>query len=191
MTQWSDLRSRFEEQHVAFPGDGCWLWIGYTDQHGYGTIFGSLTGDAADGREWRAHRLSWELLRGPIPDGMFVLHDCPDGDNPSCVNPAHLWLGTQADNVRDMDEKGRRRSGRGGQQGDEHWTRRRPDLVRRGPDVSAAAAAARRRLSDAQVREIRERRAAGEKATSLAREYGVTAGHVRDICRGRTRTEAA
>lgn len=55
----------------------------------------------------RAHRLAWELLRGPIPAGLNVLHNCPGGDNPRCVNPDHLYLGTQADNIHDSIRKGR------------------------------------------------------------------------------------
>ncbi len=55
------------------------------------------------------HRASWIINVGPIPEGMNVLHNCPGGDNPSCVNPAHLWLGTIADNNHDMMNKGRAR----------------------------------------------------------------------------------
>lgn len=55
-----------------------------------------------------AHRLSWQLLCGPVPDGLKVLHNCPGGDNPRCVNPAHLFLGTQHDNIHDAIHKGRR-----------------------------------------------------------------------------------
>lgn len=81
----------------AGPND-CWLWLGHKMPYGYGT-YGKP--------KQLAHRRAWELTNGPIPDGLMVLHNCPDGDNPSCVNPAHLWLGTQTDNMRDAAAKGR------------------------------------------------------------------------------------
>ena len=80
----------------------CWVWTGNTLGVGYGAIW-----VAAYGRQIGAHRLSWELANGRPPGPMNVLHAC---DNIACVNPAHLSLGTQADNVRDMDTKGRRRT---------------------------------------------------------------------------------
>lgn len=81
----------------------CWLWRGYKPSDGYGRVsWGPRRGSA-----WLTHRVAWELTNGPIPHGLAVLHNCPSGDNPACVNPAHLWLGTQAENLIDMRKKGR------------------------------------------------------------------------------------
>ena len=76
----------------------CWLWKGTTDKDGYGKVMINY-------RSWKASRAAWHLLVGPIPEDMLVLHKC---DVPSCCNPDHLWLGTQSENIRDMDSKGRR-----------------------------------------------------------------------------------
>ena len=75
----------------------CWLWTGYTNQDGYGRIM-------ASGGPVTTHRLSWEIANGPIPDGMCVCHKC---DNPPCVRPSHLFLGTQIKNIKDRDKKDR------------------------------------------------------------------------------------
>ncbi len=82
----------------------CWIWIGYTDSKGYGKML-------AFGQNF-AHRVSWIIHNGSIPEGMCVLHDCPGGDNPTCVNPNHLWLGTKGDNNRDRNLKGRQSRGK-------------------------------------------------------------------------------
>jgi hypothetical protein len=82
----------------------CWLWKRGRNRRGYGRY-------AVRGRHVAAHRFSWELHNGPIPDGLFVLHNCPGGDNPSCVNPAHLWLGTHEENMADMLAKRLRAAG--------------------------------------------------------------------------------
>lgn len=78
---------------------GCWEWSGTRNSGGYGDI-------RVDCRTTKAHRYSWEIHNGPIPAGMLVCHKC---DNPPCVNPSHLFLGTARDNVNDMIKKGRAR----------------------------------------------------------------------------------
>ena len=80
---------------------GCWIWKGCRTSAGYGQI---RTGGLKDGKALYAHRMMWETIYGNIPESMEVLHKC---DNPSCVNPTHLFLGTQADNINDCVRKGR------------------------------------------------------------------------------------
>lgn len=119
--------------------ESCWLWTASTaiKGHGHLRIDGALVG---------AHRFSWELHHGPIPDGLFVCHTC---DNPPCVNPAHLFLGTSADNATDMVAKGRGKSARGA----EHY---------------------HTTFTEETVRLIRARAAAGETNRALAAEFGVS-----------------
>lgn len=88
---------------TATTANGCWQWTRSTQGNGYGTVrYGT-------GMK-RAHRVAWILVHGPIPAGMCVLHRC---DNPPCINPDHLRLGTQAENLCDMFRKKRQRQARG------------------------------------------------------------------------------
>lgn len=116
----------------------CWLWTGSTDSSGYGNF-------RVAQRATRTHRYSWELHRGPIPDGLQVLHHC---DVRRCVNPDHLFLGTNDDNVADKVAKGRNVSFSGSRNG------------------SA-------RLTEDQVASIRQAYQPG-LAKVLARQYGVS-----------------
>ena len=94
--QMGNLRGVPFDQRYQTDEKGCWLWIGGTNQDGYGAF--------ARYGEKRAHRVSWVMHRGPIPAGMHVLHTC---DVPGCVNPDHLFLGTHQDNMADLRSKGR------------------------------------------------------------------------------------
>lgn len=130
----------------------CLVWIGCCDKKwGYGKI-------KIKGRDLSVHRVAWELLNGPIPGGLHVLHSC---DNPPCLRGEHLFLGTQADNNKDMRIKGRQARG-----------------IKNG----------RGKLTDDEVVAIRKAYAAGGiTASSLANKYPVTRGYIRDIVTERCR----
>ena len=137
-------------------GDCCWVWIGWRDRNGYGKIRDRTGGKF---RDLFAHRVSWEVLYGPIPDGLCVLHRC---DNPCCVNPKHLFLGTSADNVHDMISKGRfvvppRQGSRNG----------------------------RARLTENQIVQIRDLIEQGVPRKQIAEMFGVSVSAINHIARRR------
>jgi hypothetical protein len=130
------LRERLARQYTVHPS-GCWLWTGAMNKvTGYGQI-------KLNYKTLRAHRASYEVHVGPIPPGMIVCHSC---DNPPCVNPAHLFLGTHRDNTRDKLRKGR-------------------------ANLPVGEGHTRSRLTAAAVREIRT---SGETGRALARKFGVS-----------------
>lgn len=145
---------------VALPDsigtDQCWDWLGKPHDSGYGRF-------SIGHRIIRAHRFAYELVVGPIPDGLFVCHSC---DNRLCCNPAHLWLGSCADNLADMVRKGR--SATGEKNGMKKHPERTPQGIRNG---SA-------KLTERQVIEIRESELS---AVTIAIQYKVSYGLVKMI----------
>jgi len=134
--------------------NSCWLWTGAKRNKGYGAFSYTENGKLVQDR---AHRYSYRLHKGDIPPGMFVLHKC---DTPACVNPDHLFLGTNNDNIKDMLRKGRHISGgtHCGEAGD--W--------RRGTEHHAA------KLTPDDVREMRRLYAEGGWSYSqLGKRFGV------------------
>ncbi|KKM80701.1 hypothetical protein LCGC14_1337240 [marine sediment metagenome] len=121
---------------ISDDPDVCWVWIHTMDSDGYGCL-------NFHGKRWAAHRLSWTLQHGPIPQRLMIIHSC---DNRSCVNPDHLRPGTAQENSTDMVVRGRSRPG---------------------------SQNANAKLTEAAVIEIRRRRKAGERGIDLAVEFRV------------------
>ena len=133
--------------------DECWPWQAASTTKGYGIYTRGKLGK----RRVYAHRYAYEMLVGPIPDGMFCMHKC---DNPSCVNPKHLTVGTCSDNLRDMVMKGR------SSRGEKRWCAK---------------------LTEDDVRAIRTRYATGKVSTySLAGEYGASQSAIQLVVHHKT-----
>lgn len=128
--------------------DACWLWTGCRAGNGYGRM-------SVGGRQRPAHRIAWTIANGPIPEGLFVCHTC---DNPPCVNPAHLFLGTHRENMKDMASKGRSTAGE-----------RHPKA----------------KLTEADVREIRHLCGGGMPQRRVAAQFGLCQQHVSELAAGK------
>lgn len=129
--------------------ENCIEWTGAKSGDGYGTV-------SVDGKQKAAHRVAWENANGPIPSGLWVLHKC---DNPLCVNPDHLFIGTAKDNTQDCIRKGRRNTQRGS---------RLPQS----------------KLDEETVRRIKQLRGT-KRQSQIAREFGVSDASVSLIMSGK------
>ena len=130
------IQKRFWTKVQKSGENDCWIWKAATDKDGYGKFKIKTT-------TTRANRVAYELAKGPIEDSLIILHSC---DNPPCVNPNHLSIGTKADNHQDMVNKGRKKYFFG----DENGARKHPERLRRGEDHAMA------KLNWEQVEHIRE-----------------------------------
>lgn len=147
----------FARYHIPEPNSGCWIWLACLNNKGYGLL-------QSGGYKGYAHRYSYEVAHGKIPQGMHVCHRC---DNPACVNPDHLFLGTASENMSDCLRKGRHAS----QTGKTQYAR--------------GTQAARSKLDPAQVKRIRELQGiVGQR--KIARAFGVTKTAIREIHNRRT-----
>lgn len=159
------MKKRPFESFLQTTEGGCLEWNGVTlksngrDSHRYGRTF-------HNGRKQLAHRVAYERAFGEIPDGLCVLHRC---DNTLCCNPDHLFLGTHAENMRDMTNKGR--------------------ASHKAGSKLFGSSNPRTKLSDSQVEEIRKARAAGATVTALAAANGVHHSYVSRLARGIRRTK--
>jgi len=130
-------KERIEAKVLRIPEAGCWVWMGSTQVRGYGEII-------SNNRKHLAHRASYEAFVGKIPKGMYVCHAC---DNVACVNPNHLFLGTQKQNLQDMASKGR-----------STWGEKNPMA----------------KLTEEQVKEIKQGFATGKTDTELAKQFNIS-----------------
>lgn len=151
------LKERFQAKIVVGEPDDCWPWnASKTKKMGYG----KFARGGKNGGWVEAHRVAYELACGPVPDGIQVLHKC---DYPPCCNPAHLFLGTTLDNIKDKVQKKRHR-----------WKSHRGE------------ANGRAKLTLTKAAEMRRRAANGESRASLARRFGVSWPVADSVVKGKT-----
>ena len=159
------VAERLELKSSPIPFSGCKIWYGASVPAGYGVI-GHLK------RYTYTHRVAWELANGPIPAGLFVLHRC---DQPACINPDHLFVGTPLENMRDMIAKGRQNYTKNKRSGPDH------PLFGRRFDPSKHPNA---RLNWERVNEIRALYKPGVKQSDIAKMFGIKQPQVSAIIRG-------
>ena len=158
------------ENIPSYRGLGnCWIWTGAKLKSGYGQLKISK-------KRTIAHRVSWELVNGPIPEGLICCHKC---DNPSCVNPNHLFIGTNKDNCDDRIKKGRSNTALG----DKCGSRTKIELRPRGETHSRA------KLSNKEVALIRKMKKQGHGQKFLSERFKVSTVHIWKICNNLSRIE--
>lgn len=149
--------------------DSCWIWNASKRNKGYGAfVWVDRDGKITQGR---AHRFSWQLVNGTIPFGLCVLHHC---DNPACVRPEHLFLGTRADNNADMASKGRKVFG-------SHKTPKFLCKYKRGTEHHAF------KYPNTILVQIKVDRLTGLSYPQLAKKYGISQGYCWRVCNNKAR----
>jgi hypothetical protein len=161
------IEERFASKYTVDPVTQCWLWKAAVNNKGYGVLG---VGGRGKGSVY-AHRFSWTMHNGPIPEGLYACHKC---DTPRCVNPDHLFLGTHTENLQDAVRKNRMASGaRSG-------AHTKPERRRLGEEHGNHI------LCEEHIHKIRLFSRSGRTNVSLAHQFGVSEATIRDIVHRRT-----